>query len=252
MREIILGLTIGIGAMVYVLNKGNMLGLFFNSDAAILVFGGTLGAIIITYPFRVLRNCLAAIMIAIFGRSRYKPQELIETLVSLSEKVRKDGLYSINDEISKLDKFLQDGLKMILDGIDAHLIRENLQKEITFTRKRHEQIIGVLNNAGTYSPIFGLLGTLMGIVQVLKNITDIKSLGTSMAMAVTATFYGIFGTNFIYLPLAGKLEATSDEELLIKEVMIEGIVSIQQGDIPIITARKLEAFISTKQRKQKV
>ncbi len=251
MFEILLGLVVGLGAIVFVMIKGDMVGLLFNIEALVLVFGGTIGAIIITYPMKLLANGLSALRIVIFSRWKYNPEDVIKTIVHLSEKVKRDGIFAVNDDIQKLDKFLQDGLRMMLDGLDSNLIRENLQKEILFTRKRHEQISDIFRSMGTYAPIFGLLGTLMGVVQVLKNITDVKSLGTSMALAVTATFYGIVGTNFVFLPLAGKLEARSDEELLIKEVMIEGIISIHQGDIPIITARKLEAFISSKNRRKK-
>jgi chemotaxis protein MotA len=250
MLEIILGLIVGLGSVVYVMLKGNVMGLLFDVSAFVIVFGGTTGAIIITYPFAILINSIKAVSNVLFGKWKYHTQDVIKVLVALSEKVKRDGIYAVNEDMPRLDKFMQDGFKMILDGLDADLIRENLQKEIIFTRKRHEQIINVFRTMGTYAPIFGLLGTLLGVVQVLKNITDVKGLGSSMAMAVSTTFYGIFGANFIFLPLAGKLEARSEEELLIKEVIIEGIISIQQGDIPIITTRKLEAFIASKQRKQ--
>jgi chemotaxis protein MotA len=104
---------------------------------------------------------------------------------------------------------------------------------------------------GTYSPIFGLLATLLGVVQVLRSISDPKSLGTSMAIAVTGTFYGIASANFIFLPIANKLDAHTDTELLTKEVMIEGILSLQAGDIPIIMDKKLKAFLDSRVRKEK-
>lgn len=251
MFEIILGLIIGLGAVIYVMFKGDVLGLLFDPNAFIIVFGGSFGAIIITYPFAILINAGKAVINVVFGKWKYEPQEIITTIVGLAEKGKRDGIYSLSDEIDNLDKFLADGLKLVLDGLNAELIRENLQKEIVFTRKRHEQIINVFRTMGAYTPIFGLLGTLLGVVQVLRNITDVKGLGSSMAMAVSTTFYGIFGANFIFLPLAGKLEARSEEELLLKEVIIEGIISIQQGDIPSITGRKLDAFISNKQRQKK-
>ena len=250
MLEIIVGFLVGFGAIFWVMYRSDVVGLLFDINAFAIVFGGTIGATIITYPFNVLGNCVKSLVTIFFGKWKYKPADIIKTIVGLAEKAKREGIFSINDELSHLDKFLQDGLKMILDGLDATLIRENLQKEILFTRKRHEQIHDVFRQMGTYTPIFGLLGTLLGVVQVLRNITDVAGLGSSMAMAVSTTFYGIFGANFIFLPMSGKLESRSQEELLIKEVMIEGIISIQQGDIPLITHRKLEAFISSKQREK--
>ncbi len=251
MIEIIVGLTIGIMAVFYVMAKVGLLGLLFNLEAFILVLGGTIGSTVITHPFRILSNAIKAIIVTLFGIKRYRPENVIRTIVNLSERVQIEGVIGIQNQLNTVDKFLRDGLQMIIDGIDPEIIRENLGKEIVFTRKRHEQIINVFRNMGTYSPIFGLLGTLLGVVQVLKNITDVKNLGASMALAVTTTLYGIFFANFIFLPLAGKLESHSEEELLIKEVMIEGILSIQKQDIPLIVSKKLEAFFSQKYRKKK-
>jgi len=250
MIEIIFGLGIGVLSVYYVMSKAGLLGLLINVEAFILVFGGTIGSTVITYPFRILINSLRAVLVTLFGIRRYRPQNVISTIVNLAERTRTEGVVGIQNQLNTVDKFLRDGLQMIIDGMDAEVIRENLEKEIVFTRKRHEQIIDVFRSMGTYAPIFGLLGTLLGVVQVLKNITDVKSLGTSMALAVTTTLYGIFFANFIFLPLAGKLESRSEEELLIKEVMIEGILSIQKGDIPLIVSKKLEAFFSQKHRKK--
>ena len=127
-------------------------------------------------------------------------------------------------------------------------MRENLNKEIHFTRERHEEVGGIFRIMGTYSPVFGLLGTLIGVVQVLKNLSDPKSLGASMAIAVTTTFYGIFGANFIFLPICTKLQVLSERELLLKEVAIEGILALQNGDIPLVVSQKLKAYLAYKIR----
>jgi chemotaxis protein MotA len=171
-------------------------------------------------------------------------------MVRLSELGKRGGIDALEAEIPKLakDRFLQDGLRMVVDGIPPELIRENLEKEIAFTRLRHQQLANVFKTLGTYSPIFGLLGTLIGVVQILSNLTDPQSLGTSMAVAVTATFYGIFGTNFIFLPIAGKLSAHSDAELLAKEVIIEGVLSVQAKEVPALVSLKLQAFMSYRLR----
>jgi chemotaxis protein MotA len=149
------------------------------------------------------------------------------------------------------DKFLADGVSMVIDGLSPDMVRENLLKEITFIRKRHFQVSNVIRSMGTYSPIFGLLATLLGVVQVLKSISDPKSLGSSMAIAVTGTFYGIASANFIFLPVANKLDGYTDAELLVKEVMIEGILAIQAGEMPLLVGKRLRAFLAPRFRSVK-
>jgi len=136
----------------------------------------------------------------------------------------------------------------VLDGLPVDMVRSNLVKEIRFARDRHAQIANVFRSAASYAPIFGLLGTLVGVVQVLMTLTDPKTIGSSMAIAMTATFYGIFGANFIFLPIAGKLNVYAQEEVFLEELMIEGILSIQQNEVPALVSRKLQAFAEAHQR----
>lgn len=248
----ILGLILGIGSVYYVMNAGGITALLLNVNAAILVFGGTLASTLISYPFKVLKQAVKVLRFVVFPSKRYAPTEIIETIIRLSERSRRTGISSLTDEIHVIkDRFLVDAIQMLVDNIDPEIIRDNLEKDILFTRKRHTQVAGVFRTMGTYSPIFGLLGTLIGVVQVLRNLSDPQAMGTSMAIAVTTTFYGIFGTNFIFLPIAAKLTVHSEDELLIKEVVIEGILSIQNGEIPIIVRKKLQAFLSYKLRQVK-
>ncbi len=245
----VIGLVLGIGAVYYVMIQGQITALLFNINAAILVFGGTFASTLITYPFKLIKQAPKALKIVFFPSQRYSPSQVIRTLVRLTEMAKRSGIGSLKNEIPSIkDDFLADGIQMLLDNLDQEIIRENLEKEIVFTRKRHQQISGIFRTMGTYSPIFGLLGTLIGVVQVLRNLSDPKTMGASMAIAVTTTFYGIFGTNFIFLPIAGKLNVNSEDEILLKEVIIEGILSIQKGEIPIIVSKKLQAFLAHRLR----
>ncbi len=247
----ILGLVMGCGAVYYVMARGQITSLLFNLSAAILVFGGTFASTLITYPFRIIRQGPRALKLVLFPSQRYSAPEAITALVRLAEVARRGGIGFLANEIHNLrDNFLVDGIQMVIDNLDPEMIRENLEKEIVFTRRRHQQVSGIFRTMGTYAPIFGLLGTLIGVVQVLRNLADPKTMAASMAIAVTTTFYGIFGTNFIFLPIAGKLNAHSEEELLIKEVIIEGIISIQKGEIPLIVERKLQAFLAYRFRRR--
>ncbi|HAM38868.1 MAG TPA: motility protein A [Elusimicrobia bacterium] len=248
----LLGLVIGLGAVYLVMNQGGILNLLFDKYAAILVFGGTFGATMISVPFEQLKTALRASFFVLFPSSiKQKPELTINTLIGFCEKAKRSGIDSLQEDIAKIDdRFLKEGIQLLIDGLSPDLLRENLETEIIFIRKRHMANASVFRTMGTYAPIFGLLGTLIGVVQVLKNLADPKTMGASMAIAVTTTFYGIFSTNFIFLPLGSKLNALSEAEVLTKEVMIEGILSIQAGDIPLILRRKLEAYLAHKMRKK--
>jgi chemotaxis protein MotA len=246
------GLAMGCGAVFIVMYWGGTSHLLFHRDAAVLVFGGTIASMLISTPADVLFRLLPALSKTIFYKKEFKPKEVIKMLVNFSEQARRGGLDSLQGELGNIkDKFLADGIGMIVDGLSPDMIRSNLLKEITFIRKRHHQVSNVIRSMGTYSPIFGLLATLLGVVQVLKSISDPKSLGSSMAIAVTGTFYGISSANFIFLPAANKLDAYTDDELLIKEVIIEGILSIQQGDVPIIVSKRLQGFLASRFREKR-
>jgi len=245
------GLLIGLGSVWFVMSAGHVAHLLLNPFAAILVFGGTIGSTFISYPWKTIKQAPHVLLMVLFPRRQYTAKKAIDILTDLCEKAKKNGLDSLQEEMENIDdKFLLNGIKLLVDRIDPWVARENLEKEITFTRKRHRQISGMFRTMGTYAPVFGLLGTLIGVVQVLKNLTSPEAMGESMAIAVTTTFYGIFGANFIFTPIAEKLESYSDEELLIKEVMIEGVLSIQQGDIPIILQKKLQSFLAYRTREQ--
>jgi len=247
------GIIIGLGSVWLVMANGQVVHLLFNYYAAILVFGGTIGSTLISYPWRALKQSPKVLLMVLFPRRQYTSKKAIDILMQFSEKAKRSGMDHLQEDLAGVeDNFLANGIKMLIDRLDPWMVRENLEKEITFTRKRHQQTIGMFRTMGSYAPVFGLLGTLIGVVQVLRDLTSPEAMGSSMAIAVTTTFYGIFGANFIFIPIAEKLESYSEEELLIKEVMIEGILSIQQGDIPLILGKKLQAFLAYKIREKEV
>jgi chemotaxis protein MotA len=246
-----IGLLIGLASIGYVLLDGNSLGLMFNSHAIILVFGGTLGATLLSYPSQVILQAFRAVRVFLFPQGRPDTSVVIRTIVGLAEKARRQGLESLEADLPQIRiPFLLDGLRMVLDGVPVQIVRDNLIKEIRFSRDRHATVSNVFRSAATYAPIFGLLGTLVGVVQVLMSLTDPRSIGASMAVAMTATFYGIFSANFMFLPVAGKLGVYSREEILLKQLIIEGIECIQQNEAPALTLRKLRSFADANKRDQ--
>ena len=244
-----LGYIIGLGTVAFVLISGNSVGLIFNLHAIILVYGGTLGAILLSYPSAVLLQALRSIRVFLFPGSRPEATAVIRLIIRLLEKSRRTGLESLEADLPQIRiPFLVHGLQMALDGLPPEMVRANLLKEIRFARDRHNQVANVFRSAAGYCPIFGLLGTLVGVVQVLQTLTDPKTIGSSMAVAMTATFYGIFGANFLFLPVAGKLNVYAMEEVFLQELIIEGLQCLQLNEAPALALRKLSSFAEAHQR----
>lgn len=247
----LLGSCFGIGAVTYVLAHGGMLRLILNPEAIILIFGGTVGSVMISYPWSALKWVPVATLKIIIPPKRADYIQLIRILAQLAEKAKRSGLESLQPEIPRLPHpFLADGVQMLLDGLEPEVIGEKCERDILVTRHRHQQVSGIFRSAGTFSPIFGLLGTLVGVVQVLKNITNPQTMGASMAIAMTASFYGIFAANFLFLPIAGKLDFYSEEEILARELIAKGILSIHHGDVPWLIYRRLEAYLAYNLRRR--
>ncbi|MBU0951745.1 MAG: MotA/TolQ/ExbB proton channel family protein [Elusimicrobia bacterium] len=245
------GAIIGAAAIYIVMARGQILHMLFNLDAFLLVVVGTLSSTFIAYPWATIRSIPKAFSLAFFPKKRESSLKMIEIVVGLSEKAKRAGLVGLQPEISGLhDKFLRNAVQMLIDGYDIDIIEDNLEKEILYVRERHQKVSSVFRMMATVAPIFGLLGTLLGVVQVLRNITDPKSMGAAMATAVAATFFGIFAANFVFLPVAVKLSEYSEDEILNMELITEGIVSIHKGDVPVITEKKLEGYLSAILREQ--
>ena len=243
----VLGWIVGLGAILWVVGDAATASFFLDPRAIVLVFGGTIGATLITYPWGILKRLPMCVLLFLFPGRRPSADAVMAILLNLSQRARKTSMESLEEDLRKTrDQFLANGLKMIADGLPANLIRANLEKEIHFIRLRHNEVTNVFRNMASYSPIFGLLGTLVGVVEVLINLTDPRTMGAHMAVAMTATFYGIFGANFLFLPIAGKLQSYSEQELFLKEVMIEGILSIQRREGPSILSRRLQAYLNRK------
>jgi chemotaxis protein MotA len=241
----ILGVVVGFGVVLFVLSTGHMMTFLLNPEAIILIFGGTLGSILISYPWSALRHVPNGLMMMIRPPRRPTPQLLIQTFVQLSEASLKGGTQALASAIPNAPHpFLGDGLSMVIDGLDADVLRDRFERDIIATRQRHLQMSGVFRSAGTFAPIFGLLGTLIGVVQVLRNITNPSAMGASMAVAMTASFYGIFSANFLFLPIATKLNFYSEEEMLNRELIAKGLISLYNGEAPWLISRKLEGYMS--------
>jgi len=235
-----------------VLSAGNIIHMLFNPLALIIVFGGTFSATLIAYPWAVIKEIIPSLRILLFPSKHTDKdmEEMINFLITLAEKARREGVESLGAELPRIEnKFLSHGVQMLVDGLEQDVIKDNLDREIFYTRHNQQKVSGAFRTMATVAPIFGLLGTLMGVVEMLRNMSNPTSMGAAMSNAVTATFYGIFSAN-VFIPIATKLTDHSERDIISKEMIAEGVMAIQQGDVPTIVRKKLTAFIMAHMRQK--
>ncbi|TDX51924.1 motility protein A [Orenia marismortui] len=227
--------------------QGNIM-MFIDPFSMLIVFGGTIGGVILSYSFKQLKNAVAAMKI-VFSDKDNEASGIISILVSFAEKARREGLLALEEEVYELDDdFLKKGVQLIVDGTDPQLVKSIMETELNFLEERHSINKGVFDKGAELSPAFGMIGTLIGLIGMLANLDDPGSLGAGMSVALITTLYGSMMANMIFIPVAEKLRVKSEEEILSKEVMIEGILSIQAGENPRIVEEKLKAFLSPSSR----
>lgn len=252
----IIGLVLGWGSvfLALMMESGGSLETvmtFLQLSAFFIVVGGTAGATIISYPMPVVANIIP-VMKQAFIQKNMNPQSVIQTLVGFATKARREGLLGLEDEIANVDdSFLKKGIQLVVDGTDIELVRSILETDLSFLETRHKLGEGLFMTLGGFAPTLGIVGTVMGLVNALRELESASKVAGAIAVAFIATFYGIGFANLIFLPLGFKLKAKSAEEVLIREVMIEGILSISAGDNPRIVEEKLKAFLSPKEQEIK-
>jgi chemotaxis protein MotA len=247
------GLIAGIVVIVtvMVLDGGSPLELFAHPAAILLVVGGSLAATTIASPLKAIMLLPRLIMIAMLG-IKFESAEAIESLAKMADKARREGLLALEDESRKIkDKFLQTGIMLVVDGVDPAQVRTILEINIEHTKERHKQGIAIFAQAGGFAPTFGIIGTVMGLISVLKQLDNPNQLAKSIASAFLATLWGLVTANLIYLPLAAKLKSKSEEEITYRYMIMEGILALQAGENPRIVREKLLSFLPPTEREKK-
>ncbi|MDR7856263.1 motility protein A [Tissierella sp.] len=246
----ILGLFLGIGFTLWGIMVSGDLGSYYDFPSIVITLGGTLAATLLAYPMNTLSG-IGKVFQKAFLHKEISVNGIIQEIISLANVARKEGLLSLEEYGSKLDdEFLKKGIMLIVDGTDPELVRNILETELVFLEERHSQGQGMLESMGAFAPAFGMIGTLIGLVNMLKTLDDVSSVGPQMSVALITTFYGSALANIIFLPLAKKLNIRSKSEVLVKELMIEGLLSIQAGENPRIIEEKLKTFIPPDLRKE--
>lgn len=234
------------------LNNGKFdfggLKLFWDLSSVFITVGGSFFTIMISFPMQTLIKLPSALKNAFFEK-KLPAYEIIEKFKELAGKARKGGLLSLEDETESIDNdFFKNGIQMIVDGIDPGVIRENLEMEITGMEKRHAESIDLLKAWAGYGPAYGMLGTLIGLVQMLASLNDPSTLGPGMAKAIITSFYGSVMANFIFGPLANKLEVKTGQESENMEMILGGILSLQAGANPRTLEDKLKTYLTPEER----
>ena len=239
----IIGLTGGAIVLIWGMAKGSDIRLFWDFPSVLITVFGSFAAMLINHDIGQVKNMFKNIG-HVFSSSGREPVEVIEIFAELAKKARREGLLGLEDDIDRLDDpFFAKGIQMMVDAIDPEVIRNILDTDIDYTAGRHEENVGVIKSWAALAPAFGMIGTLIGLIQMLANLDDPSALGPGMAVALITTFYGAVLANFILIPIAGKLEKRSADEVLIKSLILEGIIGIQSGLNPRILEEKLKAFL---------
>jgi chemotaxis protein MotA len=245
----IIGIVVVFGMTIYGISFPN-LPAFINPPSFFITVGGSLGTVILAFPVSRLLNTINVTKNA-FIVKQITPVETIKMLVAFAEQARREGILALEARAQEIkDEFLKKGIQLAVDGTEPDLIKDILSTEITFVEQRHEDGAKVLDLWSNTAPAFGMIGTLIGLVMMLRNMSDVSSIGPNMAVALITTFYGALLSYAVLQPLVNKLKLYSAQEVLIKELMLEGIMSLQSGDNPRIVEQKLVSFIEPSLRTQ--
>lgn len=247
----LIGIVSAFALVMLSIMMGSGLGIFIDVPSAMIVIGGTLGATMIHYPLKDVLSVFRVMKNVFFSRV-WSGQDLINRFVDFSKKSRREGLLSLERDLDELDdNFLRRGLQLAIDGMEPDAIREILATEIDYQQERHRAGAEILNTMANFFPAMGMIGTLIGLIQMLRTMEDPSTIGPAMALALVTTFYGALGSNFVCLPMSGKLRKRSQEEALIKEMIVAGILAIANGENPRIVEQKLHAFMPPQSRESR-
>lgn len=241
-----LGITIGfIMIMLAILSSGGREGLarFIDIASIFIVIGGIIGSLLINFKFEQIK-LFSTVMKEAFRKNDQRLTDLIHLFIRLSEHARKEGLLALENELDDVDdEFIKKGILLAIDGIEPEVINEIMSAEIAAMEERHYRGRVIIEKAGEYAPAWGMIGTLIGLVLMLNELNDPASLGPNMAVALLTTLYGTVLANLVFLPMASKLEIKTEEEVFVKQIIIEGIIGVQSGQNPRILEEKLSAFL---------
>lgn len=248
----IIGIVAGFAFVVNGIMGSGTIDNFIDIPSIAIVIGGTFSAVIASFPLNILKNTIKHFKILISGK-QFKPEPVIESLVEFAQLARKNGLLALEEKANELeDTFYKRSIMLIVDAMEAEKVREVLESELETMAQRHDDEAAVYDKAAAYAPAFGMIGTLVGLINMLKSM-DLESgasssLGENMSVALVTTFYGCMLANLIFMPIAKKLRIRNDEEILYRQIIIEGVLGIQAGDNPKTLKERLVSTLNAKKQ----
>ena len=238
------GILVAGGLMAGAIVQNGAAGWFVNFPSLMIVIGGTMGATLVAYPLSDIASVFGVAKKAFLYRTQV-PQKLIPVMVNLAKLARKEGVLAFESRLRRLEiPFMARGLQLAVDGMETRAIEDVLATEIAYVSQRHRLGADIFTTMGTFAPAIGMLGTIIGLVQMLMQMEDPSKIGPAMALALLTTFYGTLLANLFFLPLAGKLKARDKQELLLKQMILEGILAIQRGENHRVVEQKMRAFLA--------
>ena len=243
----ILGLAVAFGGIIGgLVLEGGKVSDVTQVTAAIIVLGGTLGAVMLTSPMAALFSAAKSLK-KVFFEETVHPEAAVEEIIGYATKARKSSIISLEEDLDKIaDPFLRKALSLAIDGTDLKELRTMMEMELTQAEKHAEADAKVFEAAGGYSPTIGIIGAVMGLIQVMKHLENIEEVGRGIAVAFVATVYGVAVANLFFLPAASKIKARIHSDVSAKELMLEGVISILEGMNPKLIRVKLDAFLPEK------
>jgi chemotaxis protein MotA len=243
----VVGIVLAIVFVLFGILTGGSILTFVDIASVFIVFGGTFGALLLSSKTENAKQLFKVITL-VFKQRKTNKFEIIEQLVDWSTKARKEGLLALESVIEEItDPFIKKGLMMVVDGFEPESLKMVLGLKIKGINDRHKSNRALLDTGAALAPAFGMIGTLIGLINMLKTMSDPSTIGPSMAVALITTFYGSLLANVVFMPMSKKLKANTAEEILEKEMIIEGLLSVQAGENPNLLKEKLLAFLNDKQ-----
>ena len=244
----IFGICVGIFLIFFSISQGGSLNAFININAIMIVLGGTFAATLINFPLKEVLGLFSVVKNAFLGKLPTN-ENLIEMIINIAKTARREGILAMEKNLEKIDdSFFKKGLQLVIDGAREESVKQIMEAELDNIEERHKAGIDIFIAMASFAPAFGMIGTLIGLIQMLRSLENPAQIGQGMALALVTTFYGVMMANLVFSPLAGKLRRRSKLEIKVKELILNGIIGIQNGENPRMIQDTLMTYLKSKQR----
>lgn len=245
----IIGIIVAFGFVIFSIASGGDISEFIHMGSIMIVFGGSIGALLLNHPVEAFARALRS-FIKILTYKKNNLEDVLRKIISLAYMSKKEGLLALETGAEDIeDPFFKKGVMLVVDGTSPEQTKEAMELEMSLVDEKSEEEQRFMLDAAKFFPAFGMIGTLIGLINMLQNLSDSEKLGPAMAVALVTTFYGALIANVIFTPMAGRLKTMNSEDRICKEMIIRGVLAIQSGETPYLIEEKLTAFTDKKNKK---